>query len=263
MFFSRKKETVGVYLIHGFTDTGEYIYKEFVERLKQKTHFDAIADNLQGHNSVEDLVNFRYNKCIDSAEKNYQEFAKKFDQVYLVGFSMGGVIASYLASKYKCDKLVLLAPAFKYLENTTLSRDFFDILGEEFKKYEFKDIFKPARLESLQRTIKRKYKDEVVVFTKYFDGKVSGSFSSYINFMLLVDKLKDDVEIGDVPTRIYIGEHDELVPIKSASFIYNKISSKDKRMIVLPHVYHDLMHSSLKDELQDEIIQFLKENKKK
>lgn len=36
--------------------------------------------------------------------------------VYLVGFSMGGVIASWLASRYPIEKLALIAPAFTYLD---------------------------------------------------------------------------------------------------------------------------------------------------
>ena len=39
-----------------------------------------------------------------------------YSEVYIIGHSMGGVIASYLASKYKqVKKLVLAAPAFHYL----------------------------------------------------------------------------------------------------------------------------------------------------
>jgi len=39
-----------------------------------------------------------------------------YREIYIIGHSMGGVIASYLASKYKeVTKLVLAAPAFHYL----------------------------------------------------------------------------------------------------------------------------------------------------
>ena len=41
--------------------------------------------------------------------------------IYLLGFSMGGVIASYLATCYPVVKLILIAPAFNHfhLENYT------------------------------------------------------------------------------------------------------------------------------------------------
>ena len=40
-----------------------------------------------------------------------------YKEIYVIGHSMGGVIAAYLASKYKeVKKLVLAAPAFQYFK---------------------------------------------------------------------------------------------------------------------------------------------------
>ncbi|MFQ8581832.1 MAG: hypothetical protein ACLSA6_04460 [Holdemania massiliensis] len=40
----------------------------------------------------------------------------------MLGFSMGGVIAAFLASFLAVDKLVLVAPAFEYMSLETVSR---------------------------------------------------------------------------------------------------------------------------------------------
>src|SRR5699024_5290848 len=47
---------------------------------------------------------------------------------YLIGFSMGGMIASYLAAKHKVEKLVLLAPSGKYLSWKQLLFDGFSCI---------------------------------------------------------------------------------------------------------------------------------------
>jgi len=259
MFFKQKK--VGLYLIHGFNDTGDSIYGEFISLINRRTTFKAVAKNLQGHNCSDELNTFDYKQCIHDVEGDYAEFKRDFDEVYIIGFSMGGVIASHLASKFGCEKLVLLAPAFKYIESTNLGKDFFEIIREEIKTSSFADLFKPKIMDSIGEIIEKKYKDEAVVFKKYLKGKVAPSLRAYLNFMLLVDKLDNEIEIKDTPVRIYIGEHDELVPIKSALHIYNQIESKNKRLIILPHVYHDLMNSTLREDLSKEIIRFLRSKK--
>jgi pimeloyl-ACP methyl ester carboxylesterase len=61
---------------------------------------------------------------LDDAYPNQTAWVRKADKVmqqyqdrvvYLLGFSMGGVIAGYLAARYAVDRLILVAPAFKYL----------------------------------------------------------------------------------------------------------------------------------------------------
>ena len=57
------------------------------------------------------------NDWINKAEEEIEKIINNgYREIYIIGHSMGGVIASYLASKYKeVTKLVLAAPAFHYL----------------------------------------------------------------------------------------------------------------------------------------------------
>ncbi len=250
-----KKEKIALFLVHGFTDNVKSNFSDLIDYVESKSKINCIAYDLQGHSELEDIDSFDYKKCISKVEKEYLEVQKNYDKVYLLGFSMGGVIASHLASKYSCSKLVLIAPAFKYIEKSGLAKNLFDIIGEDIKS---KGIFNLKNKEKLEEYINNKYGDEKVVFRKYFDGTLSTSIKSYINFILLVDKLDKNILIEDTPSRIYIGECDELVPVKAALKVYRNITSKDKMLKVMPHVYHELLHSSLKQELQKEILQFLK-----
>lgn len=49
------------------------------------------------------------------AELALKDLKKQVDRVIIVGFSMGGLIAMYLAMRYKIEKLVLLSAAVKYI----------------------------------------------------------------------------------------------------------------------------------------------------
>lgn len=256
MFF--KRESKALFLVHGFTDNVEYNFKNFINYVESHSKIDCVAYDLHGHSKEENIEDFDHKKCIEEIEVKYQEAKEKYDKVYLLGFSMGGVIASHLASKFGCDKLVLLAPAFKYIESSGLAENLFDIIQTDIKRSSFKDIFLFNEKSSIEKYVKQKYKNEKVVFSKYFTGDISTSLKPYINFVMLVDKLDKNLDFIDIPTRVYIGEKDELVPVKSALHIYKKIIAKDKMLKVLPHVYHELLESSLRDDLSKEILKFIK-----
>ena len=80
------------------------------EKLKKNKIENIHMPTLQGHETPEDIPNFDYKKCLEQIENEFLIFSGRHDIVYLVGFSMGGAIASYLAAKHNPNKLVLLAP---------------------------------------------------------------------------------------------------------------------------------------------------------
>src|SRR5699024_9337330 len=55
------------------------------------------------------------------------------DKLYVVGFSMGGMIAAYLAANYDVDKLVLLSTARKYVSFKYLSAYIADAVGDSYE----------------------------------------------------------------------------------------------------------------------------------
>ena len=56
------------------------------------------------------------------ANQEVTAYLEKGYEVTLLGFSMGGVIAAFLASFLAVNKLVLVAPAFEYMNLETVSR---------------------------------------------------------------------------------------------------------------------------------------------
>ena len=61
-------------------------------------------------------MNANYKDWVQRCEAKLSLAIKENPNVILIGFSMGGVIASYLASIYKVQSLILCAPAFEYLD---------------------------------------------------------------------------------------------------------------------------------------------------
>ncbi len=76
--------------------------------------FDVYVIRLPGHGTNSD--DFRTTNAkmwIEKAQESYKKLVKEYEEVYLIGHSMGGAIATILASKYPVKKMVLYAPALK------------------------------------------------------------------------------------------------------------------------------------------------------
>ena len=124
--FSKKKRKA-IVCIHGFGKRGpkEFdILRPFLEKNGYKCPRDVIVTGF------------------DKAEACINQIQSEYDEIILIGFSMGGIIASYLANKAKVTKLILLAPAYEYI-----SLD--NVIGYIFKKSDpneisssFKDAFR-------------------------------------------------------------------------------------------------------------------------
>ncbi len=80
--------------------------------------FDVFAPRYPGHGtSGEDFLRTDYLDWVREAEEAYRRLESEYDQVYLIGHSMGGLIAAHLASQFDIERMVLFAPAFLLTQN--------------------------------------------------------------------------------------------------------------------------------------------------
>lgn len=104
-----------ILIIHGFGG-GVYDEEYLSTNLEFIKNYDVFTFTLPGHDGFPG----KYTRFdwINSAEKQIENLINHgYKNIYLVGHSMGGVISTYIASKYKeVKKLVLAAPAFHYLK---------------------------------------------------------------------------------------------------------------------------------------------------
>ena len=105
-----------ILLIHGFAGNS-FDYGELGNELQYYLDFDVYTFTLPGHNKTF-ISNVSCEDWINSAERMMDKLISiGYKNIYVVGHSMGGVIASYIASKYNkyVKKVVLAAPAFRYM----------------------------------------------------------------------------------------------------------------------------------------------------
>lgn len=192
-------------LIHGFTG-GPYEIQPLAEYLKKQGWYTVTPtlpghrDDLKGLGTVtqEDWV-----AAMESAAKQTTEAAQgEFD---LVGFSMGGLLAAYLANRFPVRRLILLNSAVYYVSPVR----FFKYSWERINERRFDDF---SRLKKVP-------------------------LSSTMEFIKTVRKLKSEYKKLEVPTLIIQGRQDPIIHPYSGGYIASQIKTK-KELVFFPKSKH-------------------------
>nr|WP_100404052.1 alpha/beta fold hydrolase [Bacillus sp. FJAT-42315] len=230
---------IGCLCIHGFTGS-PYEVEPLANYLKEKTDWKIVVPTLPGHGETLSLKGVTYGQWLEYAEKELQLLLSQCEEVYVVGFSMGGLISVYLAEKYPVEKLILLSAAAKYINAGQLVMD-------------IREMLKDAKNGQL-------FANEL--FSRYKHKLLSTPLSATRQFRKMVKQVTPLIEKINVPTFIAQGLADGIVPPKSADFIYRKISSEDKEVYYSKTAKHHICHTGDKEELFNKIFTFLNRSSK-
>ena len=222
-----------ILLIHGFAG-GIYDYGDLANDLESFRNFDVYTFTLPGHDKSK-INKVTKDDWIQSAEKQIEKIINNgYKTIYVIGHSMGGIIASHLASKYpEIKKLVLAAPAFKYFS------------------------FKDDKLDIIQSikivpNLFKNYDTDIVL-----SRVTKVPFNTVKEFISLADSHLNDIKKIDIPTLILHGVNDEIVPIDSVNYVYDNIKSKSVTLIELENLNHGLFINDRYEEVKKIIIDFL------
>jgi esterase/lipase len=129
----RKKKPL-VFTVHGFGRNRSHEFDSLATYLKKKK-YEVVQFDMY---DIKDANDANYKEWIKKAENALEHAMKKNNNIIILGFSMGGVIASYLASVFKVHSLILCAPAFEYLDLSKVTNLFkkSDQPGPSSKQYQ-------------------------------------------------------------------------------------------------------------------------------
>lgn len=201
---------------------------------RRKHEFDNFA--LWGSKDQYEIIQFDMYDLFDETDNDWMMWVSRAKdmvntyhnqgrEIYLVGFSMGGVIASYLAATCDIKKLVLLAPAFSYMNVDTIA----GAISKSYSSFISKSSEK---------------KDEI---------ELPKSF--YMAFMDLVKNLKKYINQVPCPTLMIHGDEDEVISVRSSTSAYHKIPHKNKKLVILHEGHHRLF---MDETVQWECYQWIK-----
>ena len=124
---------------------------------------------------------------------------------------MGGIIALYLAKRYKVKKLVLLSAAAKYVSPKQLVKD-----------------FKMLATEAYHHNLTNNE-----LFLRYHHKFNNVPLASTVEFMKLVRMVAPYYRHIQIPVFIVQGKLDGIVPYHTAQFLFDELASEDKICIFL------------------------------
>lgn len=222
-----------ILIIHGFAG-GVYDEEYLQHRLELIRNYDVFTFTLAGHDGLF-KPNMNESDWINSAE-NMVKFLleNNYKTIYVIGHSMGGVIGTHLASKYKeIKKIVLVSAAFKF---TGLKEQSFSIIES---------------LKTTPKIVKNYPKDEILT------RLIKMPMHAIKEFASLVKNNEKCLKEIKIPTLIIQGNNDDLVPLETPEFIYNEIPTENKIMKIYEGVTHDVFRSNQKETITNDIITFL------
>lgn len=231
--------STGVLFLHGFSG-GPYEVQPFADYIKERTDWVLSIPTFSGHGAAEELAmkGYKAEHWMMEAEIAYRNLKKKVDDVIVVGFSMGGVIAMYLAIRYQVKKLVLLSAAAKYVSPPQLVKDI-RVMAEDFLHHQLAD-------NELFARYKFKFKHVPL--------------SATVEFTRVVQKTEPYMQNIKCPTFIVQGQLDGIVPFSTAAYLENLLQSPDIRVYVSKHGKHHICYSDDCQKWFEEVFIFLKGN---
>ena len=246
--------------IHGFlTDINDF--GRLYEHLGM--YDKVVACKIPGHNGKLDFRKFTVENTLKAVLHCYDELAKDYDEIDVVGFSMGGALTTYLCTQRNVRKAVLVAPANRYLN-----------LSSPLATLKFYLRFVGSTYTQTVGSIKDRISNTQKALTPYVENTLTTSnmalkrFFPHLNmytfntFANVVKAVNIEVEAHspiDTPILVVWGELDELVPQMSLDYLAKQFVNM--QTIIYKDVGHLLMLSNRDAEFIQTAVRFLTDGK--
>ena len=236
------KHRVGVVFSHGYMAApvelrtlAEYLFNKGI---------NVYIIRLRGHGTdPQALKNVTMQEWETDFERAFVGMRQVCDKVFIGGFSMGGLLALDHASQYKVDGVIALNTALKLHElrvsYVVPTLHFFNEMIANLNAKGIKEWIDNSRTEQPE-----------VNYLKH-------PLSSVAQMEKLMRKVSDTLRDITAPILIIQGDNDPVVKRESGKLIYNGISSKDKKLLILPREKHSILADEGCDEVFEAVSGFI------
>ena len=236
-FSFKNGSDVGVLLIHGFTSTPASV--RYVGEGLAGEGFDVDCPLLSGHGrSWREANACRYQDWLDDVERAYAAIRERCSKVFTGGLSMGGALSLYLAENHP-----EISGVFPINHAAVFSRDWRMGLLPILKKV-------VPSLEKVGGDLKNPDEEEIT-----FDRTPLPATHELIKMVRII---KDNLPRVTQPCLIFKSREDHIIPVESAVYTLDAISSKEKQLIWLENSYHVATQDYDRDIIVSETIKFIR-----
>lgn len=228
-------------LIHGYTGSPTD-FNNLASYLHKKFDANVRIPLLKGHGTkIEDLDNLGYEDFLEQVEEELKKDLAKGRKIVLGGYSFGGMLALYLASKYPVEGVVdIVTPySLKWYFNIPLI-----FLLIKMKKYWKKHITEKERTLRKNAFRYEQMHSNGIFIIKKMNSLLKKSLRRITCPSLTIHAY------GDVFSTSYTGEE-----------INRDIGSQIKKLIIFNAHGHQLFYSNITKHLYHEVSDFIHKNK--
>lgn len=218
-----------ILVIHGFVGS-MYDNEYLMNYLEYDNRFKVFARTLPGHDKHDNYQKAEYTEWITFVESWIEEIISMgYKKIYVIGHSMGGVLAGHLASKYKeVKKIVFLNAAFHTLN------------------------FNQNKIDIIKN---KDYKDFLYLLTKV----IHTSIPFFLEFTKLVKEYSNCLKDVKCDALILQSNKDQVVALENANLIYNDLSSNNKYITYLDNEKHTVFYGNNNNvERKKEIAEYIR-----
>jgi esterase/lipase len=191
-------------LIHGFTGAPSDV--EPITNMLRAHDWNCHAPMLPGHeDGFANIGSVRWTDWLATVEEEARQCAERYGSFSVVGFSMGGLLAAYVANRYPVERVVLLNASVIYVSPMRL----FSFLWEKLRE---RDMTQLRRVSRIPQT-------------------------ALLQFMKMAAKLRHEFRHIRQPTLICQSGRDQIVHPRSADYL-KRVIPGETQVITFPRSKH-------------------------
>ena len=251
---SGKNYKRAVLLFHGMT--GSPFEMKKIGKALFDAGYDVYCYCLPGHGtSPINIKTVRWEDWYSDSTGRYRDLSKKYDEVYLGGLCMGGVLALAIAAEYEDVAGVLSLSTTLYLDGWTIP--WYNImmplgLHTILRYYYSFPEREPYGLknEALRKKIAALQKKNTVALDNY-------PMSCIYELLKLSNYAQKNMHKVKSPVLLMHSKEDDLTSPKSAVFAYKTISSNIREYIELTDSYHLIVMDNEREFVFEKCVEFM------
>jgi len=252
-----------VLLIHGLTGTPHEM--NFLARFFNNRGFSVVCPLLANHGwPIEILKNTKWQDCYQSVRDAFVKITPGNGHIFASGLSMGALLALLLAVEFpeRIAGVSCLSPTLFYDGwNAPWYQCFLPLAYHTFIKHFF--YFKedaPYGIKNEQiRMLVHKYYSKARISD--MEGVARYGYPYFPvtllhQMHLLVKYLTKRLEDINVPVQLIQAKDDDVTSVKNSQFIYDRIKSEIKEIVLLYNSYHIITADQERDKVAQEMDRF-------
>jgi len=253
------------FLIHGLTGTAKEM-GAIAKRLNREG-FSVASPMMPGHNqSLSVLKRMRWRELYEGVKKEFLKHAPGYDNIFVCGLSFGALLGILLAQEFsdKVRAINCFSPTLFFDGwNTPRIKILLPLVCRSPLKYYFylkEEYPYGIKNERLRARIENYYKQAGLF--DYSKAHLYGYPVIPVSCMhqnrLLAKHLEKILPKVTTPIQILQAKEDDITSPRNSYFIYDRIGSSEKKVILLEDSYHIIIADQEREKVAGETIAFFK-----